>query len=120
YQAEDGIRAFHVTGVQPCALPISCRTQYDGRQQLGIIVLQPGVDAEAGAQGRRQQPRTRGGSDQGKRVEGQLNRPCIRAGLDHDVDLKILHSRVQVLFHEWAEAVYLVDKKDVTFVQVGQ
>src|SRR5690606_39317981 len=24
FQAEDGIRAFHVTGVQTCALPISC------------------------------------------------------------------------------------------------
>src|SRR5690606_41061888 len=29
FQAEDGIRAFHVTGVQTCALPIyrECRTQ---------------------------------------------------------------------------------------------
>src|SRR5690606_40316680 len=25
FQAEDGIRYFHVTGVQTCALPISCR-----------------------------------------------------------------------------------------------
>src|SRR5690606_40639649 len=29
---EDGIRAFHVTGVQTCALPISCRP--DGRPRL--------------------------------------------------------------------------------------
>src|SRR5690606_41123756 len=26
FQAEDGIRDFHVTGVQTCALPICCRT----------------------------------------------------------------------------------------------
>src|SRR5690606_40327298 len=26
FQAEDGIRDFHVTGVQTCALPISCAT----------------------------------------------------------------------------------------------
>src|SRR5690606_40828730 len=26
FQAEDGIRVFHVTGVQTCALPISTRT----------------------------------------------------------------------------------------------
>src|SRR5690606_41146482 len=26
FQAEDGIRVFHVTGVQTCALPISLRT----------------------------------------------------------------------------------------------
>src|SRR5690606_40059569 len=28
FQAEDGIRDFHVTGVQTCALPISLRTLY--------------------------------------------------------------------------------------------
>src|SRR5436309_9585959 len=36
FQAEDGIRDFHVTGVQTCALPISCRprprTRSGGRQ----------------------------------------------------------------------------------------
>src|SRR5690606_40434777 len=34
FQAEDGIRAFHVTGVQTCALPISPR-------QLGPIMRMP-------------------------------------------------------------------------------
>src|SRR5690606_39293077 len=29
FQAEDGIRAFHVTGVQTCALPISHTLPYD-------------------------------------------------------------------------------------------
>src|SRR5690606_39483525 len=29
FQAEDGIRDFHVTGVQTCALPISTRKQQD-------------------------------------------------------------------------------------------
>src|SRR5690606_40802316 len=30
FQAEDGIRDFHVTGVQTCALPISFRSASDG------------------------------------------------------------------------------------------
>src|SRR5436309_9760236 len=30
FQAEDGIRDFHVTGVQTCALPISPHTAFDG------------------------------------------------------------------------------------------
>src|SRR5690606_40669327 len=30
FQAEDGIRAFHVTGVQTCALPISRRADAGG------------------------------------------------------------------------------------------
>src|SRR5690606_40741663 len=32
FQAEDGIRAFHVTGVQTCALPISRETLDQARQ----------------------------------------------------------------------------------------
>src|SRR5207302_6847613 len=33
FQAEDGIRDFHVTGVQTCALPISARV-HDRRRRL--------------------------------------------------------------------------------------
>src|SRR5690606_40172300 len=40
FQSEDGIRGFHVTGVQTCALPISTRMPEDlsGRQ---VYVLDP-------------------------------------------------------------------------------
>src|SRR5690606_40173395 len=40
FQAEDGIRDFHVTGVQTCALPISTGHAYDsdgGRALAGAI-----------------------------------------------------------------------------------
>src|ERR1022692_5000183 len=37
FQAEDGIRDYKVTGVQTCALPISCRA---GRPRSGGAVLQ--------------------------------------------------------------------------------
>src|SRR5690606_39530057 len=33
FQAEDGIRAFHVTGVQTCALPISWRCRASARRR---------------------------------------------------------------------------------------
>src|SRR5690606_40149030 len=37
FQAEDGIRDFHVTGVQTCALPISCAfAEGPGRERLGV------------------------------------------------------------------------------------
>src|SRR5690606_39445457 len=43
FQAEDGIRAFHVTGVQTCALPILREhMQYEIKQlhdQLGVTVV---------------------------------------------------------------------------------
>src|SRR5690606_39588620 len=39
FQAEDGIRDFHVTGVQTCALPISIKLQIDSFQKLVYNVL---------------------------------------------------------------------------------
>src|SRR5690606_39847868 len=39
FQAEDGIRDFHVTGVQTCALPISTNSQSD-RDALNAEVSQ--------------------------------------------------------------------------------
>src|SRR5690606_40838245 len=50
-QAEDGIRDFHVTGVQTCALPIyagsGCGSVIDGRNHLDKAVLDTDFDAQA-------------------------------------------------------------------------
>src|SRR5690606_40878849 len=55
FQAEDGIRAFHVTGVQTCALPISCeRFGLPGpverwralREEIRADILTNGYDTE--------------------------------------------------------------------------
>src|SRR5690606_40734259 len=37
FQAEDGIRDFHVTGVQTCALPISIFSALSCAHRLGIV-----------------------------------------------------------------------------------
>src|SRR5690606_16797284 len=52
FQAEDGIRDFHVTGVQTCALPISLPGDWQGREV--VLGLRPehlarAADAEADA-----------------------------------------------------------------------
>src|SRR5690606_1049378 len=56
FQAEDGIRDFHVTGVQTCALPIS-----SFRQHIGLVLQEPflffGTIAENIAYGRPQATR---------------------------------------------------------------
>src|SRR5690606_39444901 len=44
FQAEDGIRDFHVTGVQTCALPISVRDNPVRRELVEVRQL---LDAEA-------------------------------------------------------------------------
>src|SRR5690606_40828346 len=51
-QAEDGIRGFHVTGVQTCALPISAATlpepalRPEVAQQVEIRTFRVGVDEQ--------------------------------------------------------------------------
>src|SRR5690606_41090466 len=40
FQADDGIRDFHVTGVQTCALPISMKKTMLGALMLGLTFLQ--------------------------------------------------------------------------------
>src|SRR5690606_42087866 len=44
FQAEDGIRVFHVTGVQTCALPISgAGLGYVAPAWLGVVLAAAGV-----------------------------------------------------------------------------
>src|SRR5690606_31180971 len=62
FQAEDGIRDFHVTGVQTCALPIFDHHLGGGVRRGGRQVLDQG--AGVGAQGGPRQRRGR----QGRRV----------------------------------------------------
>src|SRR5690606_40605540 len=47
FQAEDGIRDFHVTGVQTCALPIFDRTDFN-RFPLAAKLTRWGIDAHMG------------------------------------------------------------------------
>src|SRR5690606_39959380 len=47
FQAEDGIRAFHVTGVQTCALPISIFKQIDETLEVNVLI-QEGLEVKYG------------------------------------------------------------------------
>src|SRR5690606_39586252 len=57
FQAEDGIRAFHVTGVQTCALPISqviviIKADINDSNKLGREADEPSVTRGAGLAGK--------------------------------------------------------------------
>src|SRR5690606_10784453 len=54
FQAEDGIRDFHVTGVQTCALPISDYqwSDMDDRVQAGFIVGESDINSFASVRAR--------------------------------------------------------------------
>src|SRR5690606_40297589 len=54
FQAEDGIRDFHVTGVQTCALPIYCMLGFAAGMMLAassFSLILPGLEAARGLLG---------------------------------------------------------------------
>src|SRR5207302_4454322 len=44
FQAEDGIRDFHVTGVQTCALPILLVSELSGQRNIVAKLQEQGID----------------------------------------------------------------------------
>ena len=67
-----------------------------------------------------QKPRPGRGADQGKFRDLQLHRPSRRPLTDEDIDVKILHGRIEDLLDDMGQAVDLIDEKDILFVQVRQ
>ena len=74
------------------------------------VELQPRGNAEAVAQGRRQQAQPGGGAHQSEGL--QLDPDGARGGAfaDHEVQLEILERRIQHLFDHRVQAVDLVDE----------
>ena len=83
------------------------------------VVVEPMDDAEAGAQGRRQQARARRGADERVRLERHLH--GARAGPlpDHDVEHVVFHRRIQRLLDRRRHAVDFVDEEHVTLLEVA-
>ena len=86
---------------------------------LGVVV-EPVHDAEPRAQRRRQQSRPRRRADQAEALHGHLHRARARPLADDDVELVILHRRIQDLFDRRRHAVDLVDEEDLAFLQVRE
>ena len=70
--------------------------------------------------GRGEKARARGGADQGEPGEVDLHRARRRPLADDEVELVVLHRRVEDLLHRRVEAVDLVDEEDVALLQVGE
>ena len=84
------------------------------------IKLQAKGDAEAIPQGKREQAGARRGSHQGERRDVELDGAGAGPLADEDVDLEILHRRVEDLFHHVIEAVDLIDEENVVFLEVAE
>ena len=81
---------------------------------LGVEV-QPLHDAEAAAQRRGEQAGARRGADQREPLQRHLDRPRARPLPDHDVELVVLHRRIEDLLDRRRHAVDLVDEQDFPF-----
>src|SRR5690606_40113610 len=82
FQAEDGIRDFHVTGVQTCALPISSNTMKIKKITLAIPAAAPAIPPK---------PSTAAISAMTKNVNAQ---PNILCSLVRDAQIRSEERRV--------------------------
>ncbi|MNF70660.1 hypothetical protein D3C84_525760 [compost metagenome] len=96
------------------------RTADDGRQVRRAIELQTLDDTETVAQRIGQHPRARGRPHQGERRQVELDGAGSRPLTDHDVELEVLHGRVQHFLDNGRQAMDFIDEQHIVRFQVGQ
>ena len=85
-----------------------------------VVEIQPKNLAETIAQRRSQKARAGRRADQGKAFERQLDRARGRPLADHDIDLIILHRRIENFFDDVIQPVDFIDEKDIALFEIGQ
>src|SRR6266511_364027 len=105
FQAEDGIRAFHVTGVQTCALPISPppRTGTLAAPARRSRRSDRGLGQQGRARGDPRRPHLRAGARR-RRAQGAAERSARRAELEADL-LSATRLRAQARYAAAAAAL---------------
>ena len=94
---------------------------HDDRLQLGrVVVVEAGDEPEAVAQRPGDHARAGRRPDERERRQRQADARCRRALADDDVELEVLHRRVQDLLDRPRQAVDLVDEQDVALLQLGE
>ena len=97
------------------------RRAADDLLQIDVVVeLEPVHDAEARPQRGRQQPRPRRRADQRELLQRHLDRPRARPLADDDVELVVLHRRIQDLLDRRRHPVDLVDEQHLVLAEVRQ
>ncbi len=87
---------------------------------VGRVQVEAPDEAEPVAQRAREQPRARGRPHQGEAGQVEPDRARRRPLADEDVELEVLHGRVQDLFDGARQAVDLVDEQHVAVLEVGE
>ncbi len=92
----------------------------DGVEVAGAVVVEPGHEAEPVAERPGDETGAGGGAHQGEGGQVEPDGPGARTLAEDDVQLKILHGRIEDLLHRPPQAVDLVDEEHVTLGQVGE
>ena len=93
---------------------------HDLEQFVLVVEIEPHRNAETVAQRRGEKAGARGGADQRELGEVDLDRARRRPLADDEVELEILHRRIEHFFHRRVEAVDLVDEQHVALLEIGE
>ena len=96
------------------------RPEHDGLELDRVVQVEPADEPEPVAQRAGHQAGAGGGADQGEPGQVEADAPRRRALADQDVELEVLHRRVEDLLHGAVHAVDLVDEEDVALLEVGE
>jgi len=96
------------------------RSQNYLRQLLRVVVVQALRHAEARPERRRKEPRPGRCTHEREVLQVELDASGGRALVQNDVDRKLLHRGVEILFYHVLKPVDLVYEKDVTALEVRQ
>src|SRR4051812_565105 len=97
------------------------RGPFDDRLEVsGVVVVEPGDEAEAVAKGARDEAGAGGGADEGEVRDVEPDRARRRTFPEDDVELEVLHRRVEDLLHRPGQSVDLVDEEHVAVAELAE
>ena len=96
------------------------RPDDDGLELVDVVEVEPSDEAEPVPERAGHQPGAGGGADQGEPGQVEPDAPGRRALADEDVELEVLHGRIEDLLHRAVQPVDLVDEEDVALLEVGE
>ena len=96
------------------------RSGDDVDEVLGLVVVEAGDEPEAIAQRPGDRARSGGGAHEREPRQIEPDRPGRGALAEHDVDLEVLHGRIEDLLDDSREAVDLVDEEHVALAELAE
>ena len=93
---------------------------HNGLQLFGGVKIQPLQQPKARSHRRCEQSQSRCCAHHSKGFKRNLIRPGTRPAIDHNIQRKILHCRIQMFFYHPIHAMNLVDKQHIALIQIRQ